>query len=342
MSYCDELNTMKTKLTPTNQLRTVAAITATVAALGKATGNMYVYDYDTDAYYKTGELISRPTGPLVTDFQGIPDNIATIWMDLGKSGISNPDNYTYGMYPGIELENDPLEYICTDFTRDAVKYLQGLGHNIYSMALRMKYDDGTISDHEIILAIDNTRTYTYAIDPSSKIDRIEKTKLTTRDIKKIRTELMNPENWKPILKTTTKSNEQLYKEISTELTKTSPKRTTAPKTITLPEMTMLEPQDRSIYGTGIDLTKTPPKFDETYFEGAKITDVDIITSPGNEVFLGPGIKIESGDVNAVIPTDRKQFMMIQTTDNPKTLEELDKFGTIRTFNRLQEMKNGVK
>jgi hypothetical protein len=342
MNYCDELNTIKTKLTTTNPLRTVAAIAATVAALEKATGNIYIYDYDTDAFYKTEELIQEKTNPMTTTEIGLPTQMVKLWTDLRSSGIANPKKYTYGTYEGIQPGNDPTEYICTDFTRDAVKHLQTLGHDVYSMGFRMKWEDGTISDHEIILAVDDTRQYIYAIDPSSKIDRTPKTTLTKTEIETILNELTNPKNWKPILKTTTKNNERLQNEIGKELGKIFPGRTAAPTTVTLKEMTMIEPQDMSIYGTGTDLTEITPDWRWNNFEGSKITDVDIIKSPGEEVYLGEGIKIESGDTNAVIPTNRQDWMMMQTTGNPKTLEELDKLGTIRTFNNLRKIKNEVK
>jgi len=315
MTVCDDMrnaiSSMKrvaTQQVATMKMMGVITTVGLVGALGTATGETWLYDKNTNAFYKSTGKTTVPYSVAKSWNIAVKSEIPLIKYDLGQFF-----NIKYRETRGIMA--DPSEFVCTDFARQMANEINGNGGLAYNVVLR-----GEEGDHMMIAIADPDNKVTYIVDPTSGIPKNTKT-LTQLDINRIKKAILDPTNWKPIARIS--SVRDLLQIFKPPVTIPTP-----PKTIQVPSMEIIEPQDP--IGEGKN-TLDDFKYAETY--AGKPTKYEIIAGKTREIYVAPGnAEQKSGDPNAVIPLDEAGYILIEVPDgsNIRTIDDLDTFGNIET------------
>lgn len=194
---------------------------ATVGILGIGSGATWKYSEQDDTFYEI-----TPRGEYGT---GMPSRVADAYAYLMKTDIPTRE-YTEGKTKNIQgREHDPTEYMCQNFTIDAVNELIKAGYNAVALSIIGTRSDGYEIHHAIIGIEDESKKTIYTIDPTSGVKMLPGKSMTNALIKSI-TDPKNysPLDWvetgrQPVLTTT----EKTYKIIDPEKGIISPETTSS-------------------------------------------------------------------------------------------------------------------
>lgn len=309
-------------------------VIATIAMLNNASGTLWVYDKDTDAYYRATLLREAPDQVMNVGYilpAGVVDAYkVAINADINmwtRPYVRGTNTFSYEKFKKLGLGVDPSPMICTDYTRLIQKEIKNHGYEAYSLAINL--DTG---DHALILLVDESAKDIYALDPLSKIPIHTKT-LTSKEESEIIEMIENPINWIPIARGKTPG--ELGKNIKNAMEEYEALTKLKKTTTEIPRVLEYEPQSERTEWDGKieDIAKTQ-------YWNSDIKRAEINTDQTRETFSPASKEIGIGEVgNTLISVEGNYPKYIVTGDNIQvnSVNDLDYWGTIDTIDQLKAM-----
>jgi len=317
---------------------------ATVGILGEATGDDWIFDKDTDAFYKiVGILPDDTLTPYETFGYGTPTIIADAWAFLHQNNMPDSSAYEFGPnwdYSKIQtlgMMTDPTKFVCTDYTRLGVKLLNSRGNPyIEAYTLIVRGDKG---DHALILLADKRYNNKYIIDPLSGIKMAGgKVYNETQMDSNLINAANNITNWwtSPALKTQDAIERTLMQKVNEYDTAINIyNEAHAPKTVEIPTMVTLEPQQSNAvnYDFGDNIITNIANIDNQSTFVGRTDYAEIQKGNTRETYISPSKYEKTNDMNAVIPVGKNSgWYIISLPDGTvvNSIDDLDTFGNIET------------